>query len=149
MKKIFYEKVGRRYVPVHEYDSDLLDSFPQGAHLVMCYPGGSSRRHNIDPDYAAMIAAGRVAEEAMCQAMQKASELRPQRKPVTPAQQRAWRKLAKELGDELCTLQGASTHDIVEAGLQAMQTEADRLMQNAAVKMAYDNFLLVCKLAAK
>jgi hypothetical protein len=149
MKKIFYEKVGRRYVPVHEYDSDLLDSFPQGAHLVMSYPGGSSRRHNIDPNYAAMIAAGRVAEEAMCKAMQKASELRPQQKPVTPAQQQAWRKLAKELGDELCTLQGASTHDIVEAGLQAMQTEADRLMQNAAVKMAYDNFLLVCKLAAK
>ena len=149
MKKIFYEKVGRKYVPVHEYDSDLLDSFPQGAHLVMSYPGGSSRRHNIDPDYAAMIAAGRVAEEAMCQAMQKASELRPQRKPVTPAQQRAWRKLAKEFGDELCTLRGASTHDIVEAGLQAMQTEADRLMQNTAVKMAYDNFLLVCKLAAK
>ena len=149
MKKIFYEKVGRKYVPVHEYDSDLLDSFPQGAHLVMSYPGGSSRRHNIDPDYAAMIAAGRVAEEAMCQAMQKASELRPQRKPVTPAQQRAWRKLAKEFGDELCTLRGASTHDMVEAGLQAMQTEADRLMQNTAVKMAYDNFLLVCKLAAK
>jgi hypothetical protein len=149
MKKIFYEKVGRRYVPVNEYDSDLLDSFPQGAHLIMSYPGGSSRRHNIDPNYAAMIAAGRVAEEAMCQAMQKASELQPQRKPVTPAQQRAWRKLAKEFGDELCTLQGASTHDIVEAGLQAMQTEADRLMQNAAVKMAYDNFLLVCKLAAK
>jgi hypothetical protein len=149
MKKIFYEKVGRRYVPVHEYDSDLLDSFPQGAHLVMSYPGGSSRRHNIDPNYAAMIAAGRVAEEAMCQAMQKASELRPQQTPITPAQQRAWRKLAKEFGDELCTLQGASTHDIVEAGLQAMQTEADRLMQNAAVKMAYDNFLLVCKLAAK
>jgi hypothetical protein len=149
MKKIFYEKVGRRYVPVNEYDSDLLDSFPQGAHLVMSYPGGSSRRHNIDPNYAAMIAAGRVAEEAMCKAMQEASELRPQRKPVTPAQQQAWRKLAKELGDELCTLQGASTHDIVEAGLRAMQTEADRLMQNAAVKMAYDNFLLVCKLAAK
>ena len=149
MKKIFYEKVGRRYVPVHEYDSDLLDSFPQGAHLIMSYPGGSSRRHNIDPNYAAMIAAGRVAEEAMCQAMQKASELRPQRTPITPAQQRAWRKLAKEFGDELCTLQGASTHDIVEAGLRAMQTEADQLMQNAAVKMAYDNFLLVCKLAAK
>jgi len=149
MKKIFYQKVGRKYVPVHEYDSDLLDSFPQGAHLIMSYPGGSSRRHNIDPNYAAMIAAGRVAEEAMCQAMQKASELRPQRKPITPAQQQAWRKLAKELGDELCTLQGASTHDIVEAGLRAMQTEADRLMQNAAVKMAYDNFLLVCKLAAK
>jgi hypothetical protein len=149
MKKIFYEKVGRRYVPAYEYDSDLLDSFPQGNHLVMCYPGGSSRRFNIDPNHAAMIAAGRVAEEAMTEAMQKASELRPQQTPITEGQKKAWQKLAKEFGNELCTLQGNSARDIVAAGIQAMQIEADKLMQNAAVKMAYDNFLLVCKLAAK
>ena len=65
MKKIFYEKVGRRYVPVSEYDSDLLDAFPKGTHIVMCYPGGQSRRYQIDPAYAPMIAAGRVAEEAI------------------------------------------------------------------------------------
>jgi hypothetical protein len=69
MKKIFYEKQGRRYVPEAEYDNELLDSFPKGNHLVMCYPGGSSRRFNIDPNYAAMIAAGRVAEDAVCDAM--------------------------------------------------------------------------------
>ena len=63
MKKIFYEKVGGRYKPVAEYDSDFLDSFTKGTHLVMCYPGGKSRRFDIDPNYAAMIAAGRVAEE--------------------------------------------------------------------------------------
>ena len=149
MKKIYYEKVGKRYKPVAEHDSDLLDSVPKGNHLVMSYPGGVSRRYNVNPDHAAMIAAGRVAENAICRAISKASELRPQRTPITPGQKKAWEKLAKEFGDELCTLQGASTHDIVEAGLRAMQTEADRLMQNAAVKMAYDNFLLVCKLAAK
>jgi hypothetical protein len=55
MKKIYYEKRGRRYVPVAEYDNDLLDSFPKGNHLVMSYPGGTSRRFNIDPAYAAMI----------------------------------------------------------------------------------------------
>ena len=36
MKKIYYEKVGRRYKPVAEYDPDYLDSFPKGSHLVMC-----------------------------------------------------------------------------------------------------------------
>ena len=76
-KKIYYEKVGRKYVPVSEYDSDYLDSFGKGTHLVMCYPGGSSRRFNIQPDYASLIAASRVAEDAMCQAISKASEMRP------------------------------------------------------------------------
>jgi hypothetical protein len=111
MKKIYYEKKGRRYVPVAEYDSDHLDSFPKGNHLVMCYPGGTSRRFNIDPALAPMIAAGRYAEDAISRAISKAAELRPQRTPITEAQQKAWRKLAKEMGDELCTLTGLSVRD--------------------------------------
>ena len=146
MKKIYYEKVGRKYVPVAEYDSDLIDSFHKGTHLLMVYPGGQSRRFNIDPNYAAMIAASRVAEEAIIRAMHKASELKPVRTPITPAQQKAWKKLAKEFGDELCTLSGASSHDIAEAGVKAMMAEADQLMTNPAVKKAYEHFLLVAEL---
>lgn len=146
MKKIYYVKEGRRYKPVAEYDSDLVDSFHKGTHLVMVYPGGTSRRFNIDPNYAAMIAAGRVAEDAVCRAMMDASELRPARTPITPAQQRAWKKLAKEMGDELCTLHGASVRDCAEAGVQAMQAEADQLMSHPAVRDAYEQFQLVCKL---
>jgi hypothetical protein len=146
-KKIYYEKVGRRYVPVAEYDNDLMDSFHKGNHLVMVYPGGTSRRFNIEPALAPMIAAGRVAEDAMCSAMIKASELKPQQTPLTEGQRRAWRKLAKEFGNELCTLHGSSTRDIVEAGIKAMQAEADKLMMNEAVKNAYDQFQLMCQLS--
>jgi len=146
MKKIYYEKRGRRYVPVSEYDSEYLDSFSRGTHLVMCYPGGQSRRYNIDPNYAAMIAAGRVAEDAISEAIRKASELRPQKNPITPGQKKAWEKLAKEFGDELATLQINSARDIAEAGLKAMQAEADKLMQHTGVRQAYEQFLLVCRL---
>jgi len=146
MKKIYYEKVGRKYVPISEYDSDYLDSFSKGAHIVMCYPGGQSRRYNIDPNYAALIAAGRVAEDAMCEAMRKASELKPKQTPITEGQRKAWKKLAKEFGDELATLNGASSYDIAEAGLKALQEEADKLLTNPAVKKAYDHFLLVAEL---
>ena len=145
VKKILYEKVGRRYVPVAENYDDHY-TFPKGNHLVMCYPGGESRQFDIDPNYAALIAASRVAEDAMCKALNKASELRPARTPITPAQQRAWKKLAKEFGDELCTLNGASIHDIAEAGVRALQAEADKLLTNATVKEAYDQFLFVCAL---
>lgn len=147
MKKIYYVKEGRKYVPVAEYDSDLSDSFHKGTHLVMVYPGGASRRYNIDPNYAAMIAAGRVAEDAICRAISKASELRPAQTPITPAQQRAWKKLAKEMGNELCTLHGLSVHDCAEAGVKAMQAEADKLLQHEAVRQAYDHFMFMAKLA--
>ena len=145
-KKIYYEKVGRKYVPVSEYDSDYLDSFSKGTHLVMCYPGGQSRRYHIDPDYAGLIAASRVAEDAMTKAMQVASELRPRQTPITEGQRKAWKKLAKEFGDELCTLNVASAHDIAEAGVKALQKEAIMLYSNPAVQKAYEHFILLCKL---
>ena len=149
MKKIYYEKRGRRYVPVSEYDSEYLDSFSKGTHIVMCYPGGQSRRYNINPNYAALIAAGRVAEDAMCDAIRKASELRPQSTPITEGQRRAWNKLAKEFGTGLATLQIDCARDIAEAGLKALQDEADKLMQHESVRNAYEQFLLVCELTKK
>ena len=145
-KKIYYEKRGRRYVPVQEYDGDFMDSYSKGTHLLMVYPGGQSRRYNIDPNYAAMIAAGRVAEDAICRAISKASEMRPQRTPITAGQKKAWEKLAKEFGDDLATLTGLSVHDCAEAGIKAMQEEADKLMKNESVKRAYEQFQLMCEL---
>ncbi len=146
MKKLFYEKVGRRYRPVYEYDNELLDAFPKGTHIVMCYPGGSSRRYNIDANYAAMIAARRVAEDAVCQAIIKAAELRPKKTPLTERQRLAWQELKESFGDDLFSLNGASTRDIAEAGVQAMQVEAEKLMQNSAVRQAYEQFQLMCAL---
>ena len=143
---IFYIKKGRRYVPHSSYSSEFCDSFPKGTHLVQSYPGGSSRRFNIDPAYAPLIAAGRVAEDAMCRALQKASELKPRQTPITEGQRKAWKKLAKEFGDELAILHINSAHDIAEAGMKALQEEADKLLKNTAVRKAYDHFLLVCEL---
>jgi len=147
MKKVYYEKIGKKYIPVAEYDSDYLDSFKQGTHLVMVYPGGQSRRYNIDPDYAGLIAASRVAEDAMTEAIRQASELRPLQNPVTPAQQRAWKNLAKAFGEELTLLHWKSAHDIAQAGLKSLQHEANMRYSNPAVKAAYEQFLMVYELS--
>ena len=146
MKKIFYEKVGRKYVPIAEYDNEYLDSFSKGNHLVMCYPGGQSRRYNIDPNYAAMIAAGRVAADEITRAIYMASELKPQQKPITEGQRKAWDKLAKEFGTERFALQHGSARDLAEAGVNAMMIEADILMTNPAVIKAYEQFVLIAEL---
>jgi hypothetical protein len=93
-----------------------------------------------------MIAAGRVAEDAMCRAISKASELRPQQTPITEGQKKAWEKLAKEFGNELATLQINSARDIAEAGVKAMIEEADQLLANPTVRKAYEKFLFVAEL---
>ena len=147
MKKVYYEKVGRTYVPVAEYDSDYLDSFPKGNHLVMCYPGGTSRRFNVEPALAPMIAASRFAEDEMCSSMVRASELKPTKTPITEEQRAAWENLKASFGDSLGTLQGASARDIVDAGLKVLHIEAEKLMKHDAVKQAYEQFLLVAALS--
>ena len=129
-----------------EYDSDLLDSFRRGSHLVCVYPGGQSRRYNVEPNHAAMIAAGRLAEDAICEALHKASEMRPQRTPITLGQQRAWKKLAKEFGDDLATLSLGCARDLADIGVQAMQAEANKLMSHPAVVDAWEKFMLTCEL---
>lgn len=146
MKKIYYEKVGRRYVPVAEYDSTYMDSFPKGNHLVMCYPGGSSRRFNVEPALAPMIAAGRFAEDAMSSALVRASEMRPHKKPITEKQRQAWDALAKTFGDERYYVELPSAREVTEAGIKAMETEANKLLDNPMVKAAYDEFMATCKL---
>jgi hypothetical protein len=148
-KKIYYEKRGRRYVPVMEYDDKLMDAMPRGNHLIMCYPGGQSTRYNINPALAPMIAAGRVAEDKMSEAVRKASEMRPRQHPLTQKQQQAWQRLSKALGDDVYTIEIACARDIAEAGLKAMQAEAEQLLTNPAVKLAYEQFLLVCELTKK
>ena len=145
-KKIYYTKVGRRYVPVAEYDSDFLDSFPKGNHLVMSYPGGSSRRYNIDPALAPMIAAGRYAEEKMLHTMRMIGEARPKRKALTDKQRQAWQTMKEAFGDDMFSYSYASNVEIVEAGIKAMTEEANKLLTHPAVKDQYEKFLMTCEL---
>ena len=147
MKTVFYKKVGRRYVPVSEYDSELLDAFPKGTHIVMSYPGGKSTRYNIDPNYAAMIAAGRVAEDAITQSIQHSTELRPMNREIDEETQRRWQEFIVTIPEEFRFMfTHGSARDAAEAGVKAMQEEADRLMQHESVRRAYEHFQLVCKL---
>jgi len=148
MKTIFYKRVGRRYQAVSEYDSDLLGALPKGAHLIISYPGGVSRRYNIDPNYAAMIAAGRVAEDAISSAMLRASELRPSRqKPLTTEQLALYNRFVDSLDDEnrYC-LETASIREIAETGVKTMQQEAIKLMEHESVRLAYEHFMLTVEL---
>lgn len=149
MKKIFYEKVGRKYVPVSEYDSDLLDSFSKGNHLVMSYPGGKSTAFNIDPNYAALIAAGRVAREPMHQAINEAAKMKSDQWNnvcLNNEQFEAWNRFVEVMGERGRYVYYNSVHDIAEAGIKALEEEAANLMKHESVKNAYEQFQLVCQL---
>lgn len=143
---IFYIKQGRKYIPHSSYSSEFCDSFPKGTHLVQSYPGGSSRRFNIDPAYAPMIAAGRVAEDAISKVLMRASDLRPKSAPLTEGQRQAWENLVKEFGEEARCLEWPSAREACEAAVKAMTLEAEKLLTNPVVRKAYDRFLFIAEL---
>lgn len=146
MKETFYKKVGRRYVPVREYDSELMNSFPQGCHLVVVRGNATSYRYSVEPNFASMIAAGIYAQDAIDSALVKASETRPPRKLITEKEIAAWQQLVDVCGDDFRVLNGPSIHDIRSAGVDAMVKAAVGMMNNDAVRRAYEHFLVVAKL---
>jgi hypothetical protein len=147
-KKIYYEKVGRKYVPVREYDSDLMDSFPAGTHMVVCHPGGRSYRYNIDPAFAPMIAAGRYCEDVISSAIMKAHECRPYGNQVlTPEQRAAWDNLLAVMPDKGRYLEWPSAREVADAAVEALSDEALKMLDNPSVRKAYDHFMLMAALA--
>lgn len=145
--KVYYERVGRKYVPVREYDSDLMDSFPAGTHMVVCHPGGRSYRYNIDPAFAPMIAAGRYCEDVIAEAIMKAHEVRPyQNQVLTPEQQEAWNNLLVVMPDNGRYLEWPSAREVTDAAVRALADEALHLMENESVKLAYDHFMMMVEL---
>ena len=133
-------------MPVAEYDNELIGSYSYGATLVVCTKGVTTKKYKIDPAFAPMIAAGEFAKDAMSAALMNASDLKPTKVPITEEQRDAWIKLSKAFGDDIHLLQWPSYKEAVDAGINAMQQEAVRMLQNPVVKKAYDHFMLVYKL---
>jgi hypothetical protein len=114
-----YEKRGRRYFPVKEYDSKIMDAFPKGFALVHCQPGCTSYRYNVDPDIAGVLAACRLVEDAMSEAMRDESVWQPN-KPLSKKQKETYDAFAKAMGNDIYHLSRKSAYDIVQAGIKVL-----------------------------
>jgi hypothetical protein len=152
MKTGIYKKVGRRYVEVGEYDTEFMDYVQNGATLVLKRKSCTARYFNVEPAVVPMLAAAKYCEDEISAALVKAGELRMQRsdraREMTPGQRAAWDNLVAEFGDSARQLEWPSARECAEAGAQAMQEEAQKLLANESIKEAYEHFLLLCKLSA-
>jgi hypothetical protein len=148
VKTLYYKKEGRKYIPVSEYDSDMMDAVPLNSSiLVQTYKGGQSRRYSVDPALAPMVAACMVFERDITTLLAKASEFKPKEMPITQAQRDAWTNMQNEFGGRLCTLEGPSMSMVAENLLKVMNDRALEMMKNEATKQAYEHFLTIAALS--
>ena len=116
MNRTFYEKRGRRYFPVREYDSDVMDAMPRGSHLVVVQPGQLSVRYDVSPDHAKVLAALKPHHEAMLTVLRDASKMRPDSRKLTAKEQEAIKAYYAIMGpDALFTMTIPCASDIIHA----------------------------------
>ncbi len=114
MSETLYRKAGRRYQPIREYDPMIMDSLPEGSHLIVCKPGLQSCRYNVQPEHASLLAAFRAHRDELAQAVRDASALRPSRREHTAKSRKAWEAWSSIMGEEIFTLESASISELLD-----------------------------------
>ena len=119
MKYTLYEKIGRKYKPVQEYDSKVMDSLPAGFHLIFVQPGSKSYKFNVEPDNIELMAAAKIMEEGMITALQDESVFKPCKK-LTQKQADLYKAYSDSMGPELYSLSRNSAWGIIQKGIEVL-----------------------------
>ena len=119
-----YKKVGRRYLPCAEHE--VWNSFPEGAHLVVCSPGSTLRRFDIDPDRAGLLAAAEPLRGQIRTLVMELHKMRPTRRPVTLEQKAAWHAFERAMGNDAYCTEYASVGEIADAVVDLIVKEAGK-----------------------
>ena len=152
MKEVYYKKVGRKYVPVSEYDSQLLSAMPRGTHMILhVEPGMTSYYYNVEPALAPVLAAAKYAEGALSNYIVKATDLRRQTRKtdsreLTLEQKQAWEHLVEVFGEEANMLEWPSARGAAEEVINKLTEETEKMLKVPAVRKAYEQFMFVYKL---
>jgi len=65
---------------------------------------------------------------------------------LTEEELKAWAVFKEAMGIDVLRIKYASANEVIDAGLAAMQEEADKMLQYPAVKEAWDHFMFMCQL---
>jgi len=108
-----YEKRGRRYIPVAEYDAAALDALPEGFHLVHVEPGVRTWRLRIEPDQAPLIAALQEHRTDLSERIMAAT--RPRIRALSARERRAAAAWREVMGEEaILSLTAPSAQGILD-----------------------------------
>jgi hypothetical protein len=107
-----YKKVGRKYVPIN--DPWAYDGLREGYWLVKVASGSTSIRSCVYPANAELQAAIRNKEDQLVDIIRKASEARPQRRPISEQAKADWEWFIARNGKEFNTLEYPSIQENAE-----------------------------------
>lgn len=145
--EIYYKKVGKKYVPISVYDHNVLGSLPKGHHLVIVDDNFKSTYHNVTPDIVPLIAATKIFEKIITSKLLEKSQQRTFSPELTSEQRKAWDAYYELVKNSNNVSFGLSYSEIARSVTQILENKTAEMMKNPAVKNAYDEFMVICKLA--
>jgi hypothetical protein len=110
--QIRYKKVGRKYI--QDNDPCAYDGLREGWWLVKVSKGCTSIRAAIYPAKAELQAAIKDKEDEIMEVIRKASEARPQQRPISEQARKDWEWFIARNGKEFNTLEYPSIQENAE-----------------------------------
>jgi len=95
----YYVKKGNKYVLVN--DPYAYDGLAPGAWLVVVDGNCTSVKKAVNPKFIELDAALKYLETGLCNALLKASEMRPKTIRITEKERRAWREFRRIMGEDM------------------------------------------------
>lgn len=127
MQETLYRKVGRKYVPARLTFDDYAPSLKVGT-FVLTYAyldGGKSYTYDVTPDTASFVAASKIAQTAMEEAIQEKCKYKPEQVKWTKKQKDIMADFQHQMfqsGGSMPTWwTSASGHEIAQAGIDAVR----------------------------
>jgi hypothetical protein len=117
LQRSLYKKSAKGYTRVKV---GICDFYREGWYLVHVDKGCTSIDWVVHPEKAEVLAAMRLAKDAMVRSLSEAGKLTPNQALASKKAQRLWKELSEEL-DRPLSLQGISYNDLVDAGMKVLQ----------------------------
>lgn len=125
----------------------FVDSLPDGTTVIMKHRGSTTIRPVSDDGKIPLLAASHLVREKIAKSVMKASEMQPERNPITQAQMDAWKNFTNAMGESSTRIYYESAMHVTDDIIDALIEETSDLLSHPACKLAYEQFLIMCKLA--
>lgn len=146
MSDTYYRKVGNKYEAVSYYDSNVMDAVPKDTAVLIINKGNSTlTKYNVDIAMAPLLAGSEYLRDQLSMTMSLASNPRIPL-AMTEAENKAWNNLIAVGGESFRQLTYSSSHDMIDAGINALTSHMHHILSDPTCKDAYEQFKLCVKL---
>lgn len=137
-EETYYVKRGRKYVPVKYHDSEITESFPEGATLIIKKGNLRMYRYSVPMELASAAAVLEWLKEELTGAIVSSSAMVAPVEMLTPEHLAAWENFVKIAGPAGKRISYPSAAGVAITAIESLREDILGKMSHPLVKEAYE-----------